>query len=191
MRSATSWRPSLRPANVRVMRVLPVDASQPRGPTGDAPGVFRQSGGAAVHTLRSPAQRAGPGERAHSHEPLERVPEVVPPRSLVPVGEEVLAPREPLVRDGAELPDAERRAVRAVERPRMELRVVVAVLRPHRLPELVVVLPRRYEEEMESGAAPVEDHEPERLSQPELAQAHRIREPASSERAHVLGDRLL
>ncbi len=36
----------------------------------------------------------------------------------------------------------------------------------------------------------MEDHEPERSPEPQLAEAHRIGEPASCKRAHLLGDRL-
>src|SRR5918994_4462818 len=69
-----------------------------------------------------------------------------------------------LVADGAELPDAECRAVGCVRWPRPEEDVVRAVLSPDRLPELVLVAPGADQEKVEVLAAAMEDHEAE-LSQ--------------------------
>ena len=73
--------------------------------------------------------------------------------------------------NGAELPDAERRPVRAVDRPGAEECVALAVLRPHRLPQLVLVSPGADQQEVELLAAAVEDHEAELAQGAELASA--------------------
>ena len=73
----------------------------------------------------------------------------------------------------------------SLERPRVELGVAVAVLRPDGLPQLVVVLPRADEQEVEALAAAVQDHEAELAAEPELAQARSVDEPQPGQ----IGDR--
>src|SRR5512132_3715081 len=105
------------------------------------------------------------------HDSLVRVSEVAEPGLAVARGAQEPGPRHALVRDGPELPHAERGPVRPVERPGVELRVVRPVLGPDRLPQLVVVLPRRDKQEVEGLAAAMQDHESELAAEPELAES--------------------
>src|SRR6188472_3142434 len=136
-------------------------------------------------------QRPGRGPAKGLHGPGVRVAQVVEARVAVARRAEKPRPRVALVGDHAELPDAERRPVRPVERPRVELRVRVAVLRPDGLPQLVLVLPGAEEEEVEALAAAVEDHEPERAAEPELPEARRVGEAEPGEVRHHWLDRLV
>ena len=103
---------------------------------------------------------------------------------------QVAAPGALLVADRAELPDAERRVVRGrraatARRPASSL----ARLRPDGLPELVLVAPRRDEQEVEALAAAVQDDEAE-LAGERARAADRV-ERLARQRRHSRGDRPL
>src|SRR6185503_218114 len=136
-------------------------------------------------------QRRGRGPTKGLDGPGVRVAQVVEARVAVARRAEKPRPRVALVGDDAELPDAEGGPVRPVEGPGVELRVGVAVLRPDGLPQLVLVLPRAEEEEVEPVAAAVEDHEPERAAEPQLAEARRVGEAEPGEVRHHRLDRLV
>src|SRR5436190_14437707 len=110
-----------------------------------------------------------PGGATTSDVARVAVQQVRLPRRRIARRPQVPAPRTLLVADGAELPDAERRAVCSRDRPGLEGRRVGAVLRPDRLPQLVVVAPRRDEQEVEALAAAVEDHKAEVALELELS----------------------
>src|SRR5205823_441641 len=123
-------------------------------------------------TTRRPAARIVDPRRGRVdplHGSFVRVEEIRRPRRGVLPRAQVPRPGEPLVADGAELPDAEGRAMTALDRPRSECLVLVAVLRPDRLPEFVVVAPGRDEQEVEVLAAAMEDHEAEIAGELELS----------------------